>query len=245
MGNQIVVGNKGVPASQITTDLSILSPVRHVSRYLNPDVEISKLIQSQVNVGKQIYRIAKFLSRRDEGSVYEGYDQEDESKTPVTLKFFEKLKFRKGYFNNEERALTLQSRLIKSDRKRYILVSKKIDGTSLDNTVLELIQKKDFQKCISLLKKYVELPSNFRKKYRLVHGDAEPSNVIVDDAGELHLINFGSTIPISKVVSEAKKQFIDDDFVSTHWAEYYMGLLEKEFLELKTGLLKDPDNFYF
>jgi RIO-like serine/threonine protein kinase len=244
MGNQIAVSHKGISASPIISDASILSPVRHVNRYLRADGEVNKLIQSQVNVGKQKYNISKFISRREEGSVYEGYDEEDVTKTPVIVKFFEKVKFKMGYLNNEERALKRQSRLIKSDRRRYILVSKKINGSSLDTTILTLIQKKEFKKCTSLLKKYVGLPSDFRQKYKLVHGEAEPSNVIVDDDGELHLINFGSTVPISKVISTAKEQFLSDDFVATHWAEYYMGLLANELVELKKELLKDPNNFY-
>jgi RIO-like serine/threonine protein kinase len=103
------------------------------------------------------------------------------------------------YFNNEKNALKRLGRLIDVDEQNLILVMQKISGTTLKEVLRKIDESmtEDDQGSREtlkvLLQKYLRLPKEFRQKWRMAHMDVYPGNVIVDDNGDMHLINFAKT----------------------------------------------------
>lgn len=165
-----------------------------------------------------------YVVHTSDGVVFEAYRILDQNKKPVLIN--DDVYWVKYCYKNEKRALRLQSRLIASDNKIKVLVSKKIQGSSLDDTIISLFKQNKEEECAKVLNKYIDLVSDFRQKYRLVHSDAHPENVIVDHNDDLHLIDFGLTKPLSKTKREAENQIVKDDLIVVNWVEWYMKLFE-------------------
>jgi serine/threonine protein kinase len=159
-----------------------------------------------LNLENRKYIITKFIAQGADGAVYDGYYQDGNKTNEAIFKVYTGGIFfnhpgnpKMEYFNNEKKALSKLGRLIDVDEKNMILVMHKISGTTLKD-MLRKIQTsmtendQDSQEVLKvLLQKYLRLPRDFRQKWGMAHMDIHPVNVIVDDAGDMHLIDFAKT----------------------------------------------------
>lgn len=221
--NQVALRNHGIYETNIEGDLPILPKIQQLHDNRESSHSSDTIIPNGIPIGQKIFKISRFIATGEQGKVFEGYDSSDASKEPVIIKLYHPdIEWSDLAFDNEERALRKLGRLVESDRKKLILVSKKIQGPSLHDTVNFLISKEEWEKCAKLLDKYLDLLPSFREKYRLVHGDGHPDNVIVDQNGDLQLIDFGYTAKLSKSESVAEQQIAKDDVIAVNWIDYYL-----------------------
>jgi hypothetical protein len=169
------------------------------------------------------YMVTEYLKRGAHGAVYEGFKIKDgivDDSKPLIFKVFSGGSYHHipiDAYRNEVQALSILSRLEECDEEQLIVIMDKLPGESLSMKLdglfkngPENLSEEDDKLIYLLLEKYLNLSSDFIERYNLVHHDIRLDNVIVDDNGELHLIDFASTLPLSKDIRIAKYQrFLD------------------------------------
>jgi tRNA A-37 threonylcarbamoyl transferase component Bud32 len=158
-----------------------------------------------LNMGNRKYTITNFIAQGADGAIYEGSYQAGGKTNEVIFKAYtDHILFshsdnpKMEYFNNEKNALSKLGRLIDVDEKNMMLVMPKISGSTLKELLLQIRtnmvdEKKSREMLSHLLEKYLRLPQDFRQKWGMAHMDIHPLNVMVDDKGDMHLIDFAKT----------------------------------------------------
>jgi serine/threonine protein kinase len=163
------------------------------------------------NLKDREYTVTEFVAQGSDGAIYGGSYQDGDETKEVIFKVYSGGAFYNApgyptnqYFKNEKNVLAKLGRLIDQDERNMILVMPKIPGISLNELVRNIranMSKDDeeTQKILrGLLEKYLNLPGEFRKKWGMAHMDIHPVNVIVDNDGEMHLIDFAKTEEIKE-----------------------------------------------
>jgi serine/threonine protein kinase len=163
------------------------------------------------------YTITDFIARGADGAVYEGYDHVNPQKKLIFKFYIGAFYSFMGYdalkdiFLTEVWALKKISRLIDADYRNLVIVQPKIEGITLKEHLSNLVGNNQDQ-YDETIKEYLTLAGKFRKQWNFIHGDVRPSNVIVDDTGKMHLIDFGRSRSIS--LDKLRRSFeeeVDDD----------------------------------
>jgi predicted Ser/Thr protein kinase len=184
----------------------------------------SVTLPMSLNMGNRKYTITKFIAQGSNGAIYEGSYQVGDKTNEVIFKVYTGgiaynlqyfLIMRKSppiidSFNNEKNALSKLGRLIDVDDKNMILVMPKIAGSTLEDilddlhsgTTYDSLDSQDISKL--LLQKYLRLPWEFREKWGLAHMNVHPGHVIVDDNGDMHLIDFSTAKELKEENAGAK-----------------------------------------
>jgi tRNA A-37 threonylcarbamoyl transferase component Bud32 len=168
------------------------------------------------------YMITEYLKRGADGAVYEGFKIQDgivDDGKPLIFKFYHGGE-KSHLLNHAQRSygeiaiLKKLSRLEDFDHDELVSVMPKIPGESLFEKISKLFEDGNSKDILRLIERYLELPGNFTDTWGLVHFDVRPQNVIVDTAGEMHLIDFAYTVPLSKNSTEAKQQRLLDGLLA-------------------------------
>jgi RIO-like serine/threonine protein kinase len=168
-----------------------------------------------LNLGDRKYTVTKFIAQGADGAIYEGYYQVGYKTNKVIFKAYtDNILFshsenpKMEYFNNEKNALSKLGRLIDVDENNMMLVMPKISGSTLKELLHQIrtnmIEDDLYSQEIlrRLLEKYLRLPKEFREKWGMAHMDIHPLNVMVDDKGDMHLIDFAKTKELKGNVQE-------------------------------------------
>ena len=157
------------------------------------------------------------LGSGGEGVVYLGFESTDRNKV-IALKAF-RSKSHLNSYQNEVKALKIQSALVDESSENMIIVRPFVQGKSLYD---RLKNEKDPLEYEWLVKEYNALPGQFRKRWGLVHGDVRPANVLVDQYNNFHLIDFGKTFKVSEDPALADLHAQEDDRIAKSELEFFL-----------------------
>lgn len=178
------------------------------------------------------YTITGFVAQGADGAIYEGSYQLGDEVKEVVIKIYLSGRFFKHFypplesFNNEKFALSKLGRLIEADETNLIVVMPKIKGIPLSEVIQKLrsnVSENDENQQIlkGLMSKYLKLPAEFQNKWGLVHMDIHPGNVIVDEDGEMVLIDFSRSKPYENGQRDRLRANLDSLYAKLGAAYYF------------------------
>ena len=170
--------------------------------------KLNFLPENAISIKDQTYIKTSLLGQGDTGTVHQAYLAASPSEKLVMKHYFRTDSDSRKMFTNELQVLEKLGLLSNYDSKRLIIIEKHIPGVSLSDA---LLNAKSMVEVKNLKFEFLKAVNNFHEKTGFIHGDLHPGNAIINQKGEITLIDFGHSYDMRSIFWVPSKVLIKMD----------------------------------